>query len=68
MTQPPPIIYLSPDELKAWRDGLNLSKRQAAAALGVARNTYRAYEVGKYPVPRYIWLATMMISVNREAA
>ncbi len=65
---PPPTIYMTPEQLASWRLGLYLSKRQAAAALGVARNTYRAYEMGKHPIPRYIWLATTTISASRQAA
>lgn len=68
MIYPPPTIYMTPEQIMAWRHGLMLSKRQAAAALGVARNTYRAYEMGKYPIPRYIWLATVQISADRNAA
>lgn len=65
---PPPTIYMTPEDLITWRHGLNLSKREAANALGLARNTYRAYEIGKYRVPRYIWLATLSISAMKAAA
>lgn len=68
MIMPPPTIYMTPEQLMAWRHTLLLSKRQAAAALGVARNTYRSYEMGRYPIPRYIWLATVQIATSRDAA
>jgi len=66
MTMPPPTVYMTPEALKSWRYSLNLSKREAAKALGCARNTFRAYEMGKYPVPRYIYLATVTISAMHE--
>ena len=68
MTPPPPTVYMTKEELFCWRMNERLSKRQAAAALGVARNTYRSYEMGKHPIPRYIWLATLSISAIRQAA
>lgn len=68
MTTPPPTIYMAPDALTAWRHGLSLSKREAAMALGIARNTFRAYEIGKHPIPRYIWLATLSLSAMKQAA
>ncbi len=67
-TMPPPVIYMTPEALTAWRHGLNLSKREAAAALGIARNTFRAYEIGKHLIPRYIWLATKTITAEKAAA
>lgn len=68
MTPPPPTIYMTPEDLITWRHGLNLSKREAAKVLGVARNTYRTYEIGKYPIPRYIWLSTITIAAMQQAA
>ena len=37
---------MSPAELKAWRDSLDLSQRDAAKALGVTPATYQALERG----------------------
>jgi DNA-binding XRE family transcriptional regulator len=53
---------MTPDELIQWRTSVALSKRQAAEALGLARNTFRAYETGKQPIPRYIELAVRSLS------
>lgn len=53
---------MTPDELIQWRTSVALSKRQAAEALGLARNTFRAYETGKQPIPRYIELAVKAVT------
>ena len=52
---------MTPDELIQWRTSIALSKSQAAETLGLARNTFRAYETGKQPIPRYIELAVMAV-------
>jgi DNA-binding XRE family transcriptional regulator len=52
---------MTPDELIQWRTSVALSKRKAAEALGLARNTFRAYETGKQPIPRYIELAVKAV-------
>ena len=56
------IDPMTPDELIQWRTSIALSKRQAAEALGLARNTFRAYETGKQPIPRYIELAVKAVT------
>jgi DNA-binding XRE family transcriptional regulator len=53
---------MTPAELIQWRTSIALSKREAAEALGLARNTFRAYESGKQPIPRYIELAVKAVS------
>ena len=62
MIPPPPTIYMTPDDLYSWRVAHNLSKREAAAALGIARNTLRCYESGRHVIPKYIMLACNQIS------
>jgi DNA-binding XRE family transcriptional regulator len=52
---------MTPDELIQWRTSIALSKRQAAEALGLSRMTFRAYETGKHPIPRYIELAVKAV-------
>jgi transcriptional regulator with XRE-family HTH domain len=59
---------MTADQLYAWRLASHFSKRRAAILLGVARNTYAAYESGKHPIPRYIMLACGAISQGQEAA
>lgn len=53
---------MTADELIQWRTSVALSKRKAAEALGLARNTFRAYETGKQPIPRYIELAVKAVT------
>jgi DNA-binding XRE family transcriptional regulator len=66
-SMPPPVIHMTKEQLFTWRDSMCLSKNRAAKLLGVARNTYAAYESGRHPIPRYIWLACGAIS-RQEAA
>jgi transcriptional regulator with XRE-family HTH domain len=68
MIYPPPVIHMTKEELYLWRMSERISKRRAAIILGVARNTYAAYESGRHPIPRYIWLACGAISRQPEAA
>ena len=67
-SMPPPQIHMTKEQLFCWRMGERLSKRKAALVLGLARNTYAAYETGKHPIPRYIMLACATISTRPEAA
>jgi transcriptional regulator with XRE-family HTH domain len=62
MIYPPPIIHMTREDLYLWRVSQCISKRRAAIILGVARNTYAAYESGRHPIPRYIWLACERVS------
>jgi transcriptional regulator with XRE-family HTH domain len=68
MIYPPPTIHMTREELFNWRMSERISKRRAAIYLGVARNTYAAYESGRHPIPRYIMLACSAISRQPEAA
>ena len=66
MIPPPPMIYMTPEDLYSWRTAHNLSKREAAAALGIARNTLRCYESGRHVIPKYIMLACDKISQDAQ--
>ena len=68
MIYPPPTYYMTPDEITAWRHGLNLSKREASVLLGCSRNSLMAYESGKRPVPKKIALAMQAVSTMKAAA
>jgi transcriptional regulator with XRE-family HTH domain len=67
-SMPPPVIHMTKEQLYSWRLSERLSKRRAALILGVARNTYAAYETGRHPIPRYIMLACATLSAKPEAA
>jgi len=53
---------LTPESLKAWRERLGLNKSEAALRLGLARNTYTAYEEGRAEIPLYVALACAAIA------
>lgn len=44
-------------QLSKWQESSGLSNREAAAMLGVARNTYNRYAAGAQPMPLYFRLA-----------
>jgi transcriptional regulator with XRE-family HTH domain len=48
-------------EFEAWRTRLNLSRKDAADALGINRNQPRRYEEGT-PIPRTVALAAAAIA------
>ena len=48
--------------LNAWRERLGLNKSEAALRLGLARNTYAAYEEGRAEIPLYVALACAAIA------
>jgi len=57
---------MTPASLIAWRDRLHLNRVEAAAALGISRETLRFYEAGKHPIPRYIALACAAVALGIE--
>ena len=59
---------MTPESLLAWRERLKLSRTEAARRLGLARNTYRAYEAGKRPVPETVALACAAIAYGLPPA
>lgn len=52
------------DTLLSWRSRLGLSKPKAAAALGMSRTTYDAYESGKHKIPLYVLLACKCVLIG----
>lgn len=52
---------MTPADLIAWRNRLKLTQAEAAAALGCGRRTLQYYELGKYPIPKYIALAAATV-------
>lgn len=63
----PPTIHMTPDAFRTWRHSLSMSKREAALALGLARNTIYAYETGRHRIPRYIMLACQALTAVTPA-
>lgn len=41
-----------------------ISDKTASELLGIARNTVRAYRIGKYPVPLTVWLAAAALALG----
>ncbi|MER9652469.1 helix-turn-helix transcriptional regulator [Mesorhizobium sp. M0152] len=52
----------TPANLIAWREKLGLSQREAAKALGTARQSYSNYEAGKASIPKFIGLACQALA------
>ena len=51
-------LFVTHTSLIAWRARLGIrSRAEAARRLGLARNTYAAYEEGRTPIPLYVALA-----------
>jgi len=48
---------MTPADLTAWRNTLGISNAEACRRLGIAPNTWTAYEQGRSAIPRYIALA-----------
>ena len=49
-----------------WRKSLNINRLEAAAMLGMSRNTVTRNERGDTPIPDYIALACMAISCGLD--
>jgi DNA-binding XRE family transcriptional regulator len=54
-------------DLIAWRARLNLTQAEAAKALGCGRRTLQYYEIGRYPIPKYIALAATTVTRDAKA-
>lgn len=57
---------MKPEELAAWRGTMKLSKRRAAAALGMTENAYRAMETGKTEISKRTALACAALYLGAE--
>lgn len=55
---------MTADDLKAWRERLKLTRASAARELGASPMTYRGWEQGKCPIPRYIGLACSAVAMG----
>lgn len=58
------------EQFAAWREAMNLNKRQAGAVLGLSPETIANYEFGKrrdgqsVSIPRHVDLACMAIAMQ----
>ncbi len=57
----------TPDQLRAWRDRLEWTQQQAAAALGVTRRGYQLWEAGERAISRPVMLACLYLEEHAEA-
>jgi DNA-binding XRE family transcriptional regulator len=56
----------TPAALIAWREKLGISQREAAKALGTARQSYSNYEAGKAAIPKFIALACQALAAKQS--
>ena len=54
-------------ELKAWREGLGISQREAAYFLRVSRRTYQGWEAGRAPIQKGMLQTAIQSSPPRAA-
>lgn len=52
------------EDFIGWREARGFNRLQAEAALGISRETIRAYETGRHAVPRYIALACAAVAAG----
>lgn len=62
---------MTPADFKRWRKSLNLSQKEAAAALGLKRRIVQYYEKGerdgqKIDVPRTVRLACWALAMGAD--
>lgn len=50
---------MTPTQLHTWRKARRWNQHQAAAALGLSRTQFQAYEQGRDPIPRRTELAVI---------
>ena len=66
---PTPHQHTEPtaDSLKAWRERMGYSQRDACEQLGCSRTAYGRWESGIQPVPRYIGLACAALAMGMDS-
>lgn len=57
---------LSPAVLRAWRERMGFSQRDACEALGCSRGGWTGWESGKQDIPRYIGLACAALALGMK--
>ena len=58
---------MTPSQLTAAREGLDLSQAELARTLGVAANTVNRWEAGTRSIPTYLRLALVGIKAMSQA-
>jgi transcriptional regulator with XRE-family HTH domain len=53
--------------LKAWRDRMGFSQREACEALGCSRGAWRKWEDNDAEAPRYVGLACAALALGIKA-
>ena len=64
---------MTPDQFRAWREHLGLSKAKAARALGISESRLYDYEAGMKrgtdrtaPIPRVVELACLALELTQD--
>lgn len=57
---------MTPADLTQWRNALGITRADACARLGIAPNTYTAYQEGRTAIPQYIALACAAVLAGLE--
>lgn len=57
---------LNAHTLKAWRERMGYSQREASSALGCSRSAWQAWEGGDQEPPRYIGLACAALALGMK--
>jgi predicted transcriptional regulator len=52
---------MTPKRLKEWRLAMAYDQKRAARELGLSWSMYKNYELGVYPIPRTVELATQAL-------
>lgn len=54
----------TPGTLKAWRERMGYSQREACEAIGCSRGAWAGWEQGTHGIPRYIGLAMAALALG----
>lgn len=57
---------MTPQQLNAWREAMGLNATEAAAKLGVSRQTWYTWARGDTPVPAAVEMACKYLTMMRD--
>jgi transcriptional regulator with XRE-family HTH domain len=63
-TTPKAPTKIDGHQLKAWREGMGYSQRDACKLLGCSRTAWLDWETGRHKVPRYIGYALSALATG----